>query len=256
MNAISQRHSGAVFIPARVEAPALPPKVATFLQASEAYATARAKWQSLPPEAREDVFVGIPPTAVVLTDGEASEVARAEAHLAAQLNPILMAQFRLWLAPVNAAVRNPQSEEDFAVRCQGLFGMLDDLPAGAFTAEARKALPGFFPSAADIRQAVEPGARRLLSLIAGLRAAQRPVEPKGSDIPEARAERTPEEIAEVKAKVAAFMAERNAAGGPAEMPQVEPRYITGLALEKIRAECPLVKAARAQQARMAERAQA
>ena len=144
-------------------------------------------------------------------------VQRAIGEVKERLQPISLALLRLWLAPANAASRNPQSEGDFAIRCHGLIALLDDLPAGAFTQDARRVLPGFFPSAADIRQAVEPDARRLRALLAGLEAVQRAAAPKRRDMPEPRGERSAEALAAVQRTVAAFTAERSRS---ADLPRV------------------------------------
>lgn len=87
------------------------------------------------------------------------------------LAPVLPATVAAWLAPVNAAVRNPQGAEDFAMRCAGIAELVADLPGAAFTAETRRRLRAdFFPSADDVRQAVAPEAVRWAARRDALRA--------------------------------------------------------------------------------------
>jgi hypothetical protein len=67
-------------------------------------------------------------------------------------------QLAAWLAPLNAAIRNPQPPEAFQARIRGLIVMLDDLPACLFNAATRRAIDadGFFPSHTDIRRVIGP----------------------------------------------------------------------------------------------------
>lgn len=220
MNAITQRSTGALVIHARIEAPPLPDKVAAHVRAVVAIAAERERFYTLSLEARENAFVPRLPPAPALSSAELDLVQRAIGDVEERLQPISLALLRLWLGPVNAGVRNPQSEADFAVRCHGLIELLDDLPAGAFTQDARRVLPGFFPSAADIRQAVEPDARRLRTLLAGLEAARRGASPKLREVPEPRGERSAEALAAVRRTVAAFTAERGAGGRASDLPRV------------------------------------
>ena len=209
MNVIAQRSTGALDIHARVEAPPLPAKVAAHVRAVAAIAAERERFYTLSLEARENAFVPRLPPAPALSSAELEDVERAIGEMEQRLQPISLALLRLWLGPVNAAVRNPQSQEDFAARCHGLIALLDDLPSGAFTRDARRALPNFFPAAADIREAVEPDARRLRVLLAGLEAVQRAATRKRRDMPEPRSERSAEALAVVQRTVAAFTAERS-----------------------------------------------
>lgn len=71
---------------------------------------------------------------------------------------------RRWLLPVNAAVRNPLSADDFNTRAAAIAVAVADLPACVFTASAqREALATFqfFPSGADVRALLEPQANEL-----------------------------------------------------------------------------------------------
>lgn len=97
------------------------------------------------------------------------------------LAPVLPATVAAWLAPVNAAVRNPQGADDFALRCAGIAELVADLPGAAFTSETRRRLRAdFFPSADDVRQAVAPEAARWAARRDALRAmAERAAEGMG-----------------------------------------------------------------------------
>lgn len=208
MNAIARRAaSGAIAIPPTIALPPLPAAVAAHIGHVEAHADALARCRAASPDEREAIHVGLAPTAPRLSPGDAAAAERALDALARELAPVTLEALRAWLGPVNAACRNPQPREDFEVRCLGLHALLDDLPNGAFTGEARRALPAFFPSAEDVRRAVQPGANRLgatrLALAASIAASV-------SEQAEGRAEpitRTAEEIAAVSAKVRAFVAE-------------------------------------------------
>ena len=217
MNVIAQRSTGALVIHARVEAPPLPAAVATHVRAAAAIAAERERFHTLSLEARENAFVPRLPPAPALSSAELEVVQRAIGDLKERLQPVSLALLRLWLAPINGAVRNPQNEQDFEVRCHGLIALLDDLPSGSFTRDARRVLPGFFPSAVDIRQAVEPDARRLQALLSGLEAVQLAAMPKRRDVPEPRGERSAEALAAVQRTVAAFTAER---GRASDLPRV------------------------------------
>lgn len=144
----------------------------------------------------------------------------AAAQFDAMLDPVTLPQLAAWLMPVNAASRNPQSPGDFRLRVEGLFAMLDDLPAAAFTADTRRKLAtGFFPSHEDIREAVEPIAdqwRRKRDALKGLRVAEAPTS-KGWQPP------TDEERATVRAKVEALKAELAAKAAVRAPRDIKPR---------------------------------
>lgn len=79
---------------------------------------------------------------------------------------------RRWLLPVNAAVRNPLSADDFNTRAAAIAVAVADLPACVFTAPAqREALATFqfFPSGADVRALLEPQANELRRPLHALR---------------------------------------------------------------------------------------
>jgi hypothetical protein len=152
--------------------------------------------------------------------------------------PSRMATAEDWatlMRPLLAALNSKPSREEFNARAVAMAFALPDVPADMLTGWRQRDLVRrfkFLPSPAEIEEWLSDALRdrkataALLSLPA----------PK----PEPRAERTPEEIAEARAKVQAFMAERNAAGGPAELAPVEPRYLSDghllASLEKIAAE--------------------
>lgn len=156
------------------------------------------------------MYLGSRPIPPALTGPDRDAAVQAIRAMDGPLSPVTLAQLGDWLAPVNLASRNPQPEREFAARVRGIAAMVDDLPCGAFTAETRRSLPGFFPSADDVRKAVEPEARRLRAKADALDAALWQ-QPQQDDRPQPRPERTPEEIAAARASVQAFMAERNAA---------------------------------------------
>lgn len=208
--------NGAVAIPHALPMPPVPEPVAAHMRHAELHAEARAAFAAASPEERETMFVGSAPALPVLTGQVRRDAEIAEAALARETSPVTAAMFRAWLGPVNAAVRNPQPQADFEVRCMGLFTLLDDLPAGAFTAEARRALPAFFPSAEDIRKAVEPGARRLRATLATLRDALAAKPQQDAQQPVREPQHVRDAMAEqarlLAAELRAAGAEREAAG--------------------------------------------
>lgn len=223
--------NGSVVIPQSLPVPPMPAKVAAHLRDLRAFTDARETWRGSHPSEREDGFVGMAPRMPALIAAERAEAEVALRDLDREAAPVSLDAFRAWLGPVNSAVRNPQGEQDFAVRCLGLFAMLDDLPAGCFTAEARRTLPAFFPSAADIRAAVEPGAghlRRARDVLAkALRGDQaEPADDAGQHQPATQAE-----IAAVKAKVRAFLAETTAPTAAAVRASGKPAPLSDGALE-------------------------
>ena len=134
-----------------------------------------------------------------------------------------------FLRPLLLAVSNPPSREDYAAKCQVIAVALSHIPADMLTGWRQRDILRafkFFPTPAELDEWFAPAVadRRQTDALKALPA------PK----PEPRAERTPEEIAEVRAKVQAFIAERNAVSGPADMPRVQPRYLTGEHLAEAR----------------------
>jgi hypothetical protein len=192
-----------VNLPSTLRLPEIPASVASHMRAVEAHAAERAAFYAAAPEDREHMFVGPVPQLHPLSDRERDAVEQTIHAMRDDLEPVSQDAFKAWLGPVNAAVRNPQSAEDFAVRCLGLHALCCDLPTGAFTADARRDLPEFFPSAADIRKAVARNAKRLADVERALRAAAEARQPQ----PEPEAERQPlteAQKAEVRAKAEAF----------------------------------------------------
>jgi hypothetical protein len=206
MNDLTTRGGRSV---ARAAAP-LPGPVETYIKAVAAFADQHARWMAASPEEREGMYLGSRPVPPALTGPDRDAAVQAIRAMDGPLSPVTLAQLGDWLAPVNLASRNPQPEREFTARVRGIAAMVDDLPCGAFTAETRRSLPGFFPSADDVRKAVEPEARRLRAKADALDAALWQ-QPQQDDRPQPRPERTPEEIAAARAKVEEFMAERNAA---------------------------------------------
>jgi hypothetical protein len=241
----------AVAIPAAAPAPTLPPLVASYLRDVEVYADQRAAWakaeeaarfrRSGDPDPREQVFVGKPPALPALDEaGRAVAKAALEAYDAAllTLTPELLTA---WLLPLARVVRNRPSGQDLVAMVRQLVEVLDDLPAGAFTAETRRRLEGdWFPSAGEIRRAVEPEAARLRDMAKLLREVSRPpvaprpalpIEPPPDDRP------PPPDIAALAARAFAA-APAGEDQGPARIagdrPKVKPYYATGDALRALR----------------------
>jgi hypothetical protein len=75
------------------------------------------------------MFVGLPPAPPNLRPDQRAEVAGGIAYLEAQSGPVTAAHLTAWLAPINGAVRNPQSREDLAIRVAAMCDLLSD-PAG------------------------------------------------------------------------------------------------------------------------------
>jgi hypothetical protein len=93
-----------------------------------------------------------------------------------------------------------------------LLALLDDVPAGAFTHEARKRLPAFFPAAEDIRAAVRPDAERLALRRDALRDTLGAA--TAAPEPEPKIERpSPEQMEQNRRAVAALRAENAAMTG-------------------------------------------
>lgn len=210
MNALAPRNANSLALPQQLPEPPLPRPAAEHLQRIRAHAAERAAFAAASEREREGMFVAAPPALPALRPDERAEVIRGIEYLERQTGPISLPQLAAWLAPVNAAVRNPQSRDDLQLRVTALHELLADLPAGCFTIQARRDLkPDWFPSAGEIRAVVEPGARHLRASLAALRRLAEPPQaaPSSSTEPVAR---TPEEIAAVQAKARALMAEMRA----------------------------------------------
>lgn len=175
-------------IPDRLFMPALPAPAASYLARLDTWAEERARFAAAKHHAEverrghpdamaelSNVYVSPKPRLPVLTDNDRAAIAAAIADLEARLAPISAARLGEWLAPINAAVRNPQNRDDFTTRVRGMAEVLNDLPMGAFTAEARRALAlDFFPGAGEIRRAVQAGADALAAKRAALRDIEAP----------------------------------------------------------------------------------
>lgn len=210
MNQVAKLTASAVAIPPRL--PDVPPVAADFVRDAEAYAERRMAFAAACRDEREEMFVGLAPRPPALRPDQRNEVARGLAYLEAECRPPSATMLGAWLAPINAAVRNPQSREDLAVRVAAMVDLLGDLPAGAFTLEARRAMRcEFFPSAAEVRKAVEPHARRLVARVEALRRMVDP-QPAGDDRDAPREEVTPEQRAAMAAQARALVAELRGGG--------------------------------------------
>ncbi|WP_160119897.1 hypothetical protein [Rhodovarius lipocyclicus] len=139
MNAIAPRQAGAIAIRQPSQA------LARALDDENARSNAEAGWQS---ERRP-----LPQHVV--------DEAQARARAIADLPSITARDMAEWMRPINAAVRNPQGQQDFAARVAAITEFCHGIPACLFTPEARKEVllsaDGFFPSAANVLAAVQPG---------------------------------------------------------------------------------------------------
>jgi hypothetical protein len=198
--------NGAVAVQSYFAPPALPPRLMKYLDSAAEHAAVRARWAAASPDERECMFVGPLPQLPVLTDAERDECVEAQHHLDSLMSPLAIEILANWLVPLNAAVRNPQGQEEFRTRVVALSELLADQPRGAFTAEARRRLSGdWFPSAAEIRAAIAPDVAALRARATAIRAALAKA-PQPPPAPE-RSTRTPSEIEAVHAMVGAYVAE-------------------------------------------------
>lgn len=114
------------------------------------------------------------------------------------------------LRPLLAALNSKPSREEFAARCAAIAFALPEVPADMLVGWRQRDVLRtfkFLPSPAEIREWLGDALRercRLMALAKHALPAPRF---------ERRPERTPEEVAAVRATVARFLAERNAATG-------------------------------------------
>lgn len=201
MTALANRQPAAVAIHAIAPPdPPMPPAIAHAVAGMLAPVVGRGQF------GKDDPGHYVAPAA--LTEHQWQDAQRIADRFDAMLIPVTRDVIAAWLMPVNVASRNPQAPAEFAMRVAGIAEMVGDLPAAAFTAESRRRLTtGFFPSHEDVRKAVEPEAEawvRKRNALRSLRQASAPAPAKPD-------ERTPEEIAAVQAKAAAFYADMAAA---------------------------------------------
>ena len=217
--------NGTVAIPASLPLPVLPPAADAYLRNAAQYAAQRARIAAAAPPEREAMFAGLLPSVPDLGCDDRAAARRALAALDDMARGVSLATLAAWLAPVNAAVRNPQNQPDFEARVHGLRELLSDVPAGAFTAESRRRLaPDFFPGPGDIRRALEPDAARITSHAAALRRmVERQADADAA--PEPRIPPTAEQVAANRAKVAALKAGIVAASPASRRIEASPRYL-------------------------------
>jgi hypothetical protein len=183
---------------------------------------------------RDDPGHYVAPQPVSDADWRAAQVAadRFEALLAPMTPDVLGA----WLLPVNAASRNPQAPAEFAMRVSGLAEMLGDMPAAAFTSEARRALrTGFFPSHEDIRAAVAPVAEAWRRKRDALRNLPR----IGREAP-ARVMPNDDERATMAARALLVAQELRSSGSDLSRPRPRASYLSGEALRAARERAGIV----------------
>jgi len=145
----------------------------------------------------------IRPTAI-----ERAEAATALPAYEAALRPISDAALIAWAEPINAAVRNPQSREDFLIRVSVWAHALRDVPVRCFTpesqSEAMRAFQ-FWPAAADVYALLKPQAD---ALIAAAKALQTLAETETPPPPPPSP--TAQEVAAVAAKLRGLRSELSA----------------------------------------------
>jgi hypothetical protein len=183
LNHLATRRPGVAIASTPPSEPLLPPAVAHAVSAHLAPVIGARQF------GEDDPGHYVAPPLVSPADWRAAQ--EAADQFDAMLAPITAEVLAAWLMPVNAASRNPQSPQDFALRVAGIAEMVGDLPAAAFTAETRRNLAtGFFPSHEDIRAAVEPVAdawRRKRNALRSLRQSEpRPAPEVGAIAPAER----------------------------------------------------------------------
>jgi hypothetical protein len=160
--------------------------------------------RSYPGRDPEDQF-----SITVRLEPSAADVAEANAILPAHeaaYRPVTRAELASWLKALNAGVRNPQSEDEFAMRLRAFAHACDGLPAGVFTAATlRRAMAefAFWPAPADVLRLLDPDIRAAGQRLAALRrvASSRPVVRRGAEPEEPRPPPTPAEVDAVRAVV-------------------------------------------------------
>lgn len=204
--------------------PHMPPSIAHAVAGHLAPVTGRGQF------GRDDPGHYVAPPAISEREWQAAQ--QIASQFDAMLAPVTRDVLAAWLLPVNAASRNPQSPQDFAMRVAGIAEMVADLPAAAFTAETRRRLAtGFFPSHEDVRAAVEPIAepwRRKRDALRSLRTANQPqpdYEPP-----------SPDQRAQIAAGLASLRAELQGQAMAPDRPRPTPRHLTGDALAAARAK--------------------
>jgi len=175
MNAIAPRHATSI-----AAAPPATPR----LSSAVSHAMQHALNPVMGRGAYGDDDPGFRPAPPLLAPAEWAEAQRAADALDAMMSPVTPALLAAWLIPVNLASRNPQTPDQFAMRAAAIAELVGDLPAAAFTAEARRNLgTGFFPSADDVRNAVGPVAMdwaRQRDALRRLHQAEAAQSPRGS----------------------------------------------------------------------------
>lgn len=141
------------------------------------------------------------------------EARRVADAAAAALQPVAPETLTSWLAVVNAACEYPLSTGEFVARAAAIAEVLANIPAAAFTDDARRNLAtsvSRFPSAKQIMDAVKPEAERLTGKLDALRrlaarpAADEPAPKRPAVSPEQKAAdeaRTEAMVANLKAQV-------------------------------------------------------
>lgn len=193
---------------------------------------------------------GVPSIPAHLRDRAAAYVARAELQgVPADFDTVLG-----WLTPLAASVAQAPSPGDFRAKAAAVQMACMDVPGWAFTAATSLAAVRrfkFFPAAAEVRELLMEETREHRGTVRALKAIAaapaKPVDdaPMTAEQREAAAAGMRAAIADLKAKAAT-----DAPGRP-EAPIAKPLSAGHLAA--IRAENPLIQAARRMQAEMADK---
>jgi hypothetical protein len=127
------------------------------------------------------------------------------------------------LRPLLVALNNKPTQQDFMARASVIAFALPDVPVSMLTGWRQRDVVRafkFLPSPAEVEEWLGD------ALKTERRLAKPDQRALPAPAPEARGPRTVEEILAVRQTVQAFMAERNKAPGSADMPPVQPRYLT------------------------------
>lgn len=158
---------------------AMPTMSPALAQAVAAEVAARTGWAPTPVKPNSEPWqnanhdYGHRSTAVVSIPAHLQPEARRVADAAARaLQPIGPEALARWLATVNGACEYPLPMAEFEARCRNIAEIMGDIPAAAFTDDARRTLAttvSRFPSAKQISDAVKPEAQRLAGKLDALR---------------------------------------------------------------------------------------
>lgn len=157
-------------------------------------------------EEREEALVLAPPDASGLTAADRDAAGAAARAYEAMLAPASEERIIAWLLPFGLAVRNAQGLQETVLRAKAIAAVLPGIPAACFADDTRPLLrTGFFPSAEDVRVALEPIAAGWRAKAAALRrlAAAPAIGPSDPSPPGAGDDWDPAEVERRVAKLEA-----------------------------------------------------